>query len=88
MAFKTCEQKIFEAMQEEYNNAILYNGDFHSAHEGYSVILEEVDELWQEIKKKASERNNEKLYKEALQIATMAMRFIVDICMDDHGNIK
>lgn len=50
-----------------------------SAHEGYAIIQEEVDELWEEIKLKPSERSPERLYKEALQVAAMAMRFMVDL---------
>ena len=51
---------------------------FHSAHEGYSVILEEVDELWDEVKKQYHEGPN--MREEAVQIAAMAVRFLTDIC--------
>jgi hypothetical protein len=36
----------------EYDEAISKYGDFKSLHEGYAILLEEVDELWEEIKKK------------------------------------
>lgn len=55
-------------------------GPFNSAHEGYAVLAEEVDELWDEIKAKQGSRNSENLRKEASQVAAMAMRFIYDIC--------
>ncbi len=55
------------------------NGPFNSAHEGYAVILEELDELWDEVKKKQAERSSETLKKEAVQVGAMAMRFLVDI---------
>lgn len=48
--------------------------DFHSAHEGYAVLLEEVDELWDDIKSD----NEEGMYGEAVQVAAMAIRFILD----------
>lgn len=51
---------------------------FHSAHEGYSVILEEVDELWDEVKKQFHDRGPN-LKKEAIQIAAMAVRFVTDV---------
>lgn len=51
---------------------------FNSAHEGYSIILEEKDELWEEIKVKHQSKN--KMRKEAIQLAAMAIRFIVDVC--------
>ena len=53
---------------------------FYSAHEGYAVLLEEVDELWAEVKKRPTERNVERMREEALQIAAMAVRFIQDVC--------
>lgn len=52
---------------------------FHSAHEGYAVILEELDELKQEIWKKAEARDLKKMEREAIQVAAMAVRFVVDL---------
>lgn len=53
--------------------------DFHSNHEGYAVIKEELDELWDEIKKSKSVRGNERMRHEAIQVATMAVRFLTDL---------
>lgn len=53
---------------------------FASAHEGFAILKEEVDELWDEVKKKPSIRLNMNLEKEAIQVAAMALRFLVDIC--------
>lgn len=53
---------------------------FNTDHEGYAVILEELDELWDEIKKKKEKRNRTKLMKETMQIAAMCMRFASDLC--------
>ena len=53
---------------------------FNSSHEGFAVILEEIDELWDEVKKKNDLRSHEDMRKEALQVAAMAIRFINDIC--------
>lgn len=64
----------------EYNRAISMNGAFHSAHEGYAVILEELDELWEQVRLRDSARDVDKMRKEAAQIGAMALRFIVDVC--------
>lgn len=53
---------------------------FASAHEGYAVLLEEVDELWLEIKKNPKKRDPAALREEATQVAAMALRFLIDIC--------
>lgn len=62
----------------ELRRAMEKHGPMNSAHEGYAVILEELDELWDEIKLQKPDR--EKLRKEALQVAAMALRFIYDVC--------
>lgn len=49
---------------------------FHSAHEGYAVIKEELEELWDAIKQN---EDDEKLKSEAIQIAAMAIRFLIDL---------
>ena len=50
---------------------------FNSAHEGYAVILEEMDELWEEIKN--NPKNWERIQEEVLQVAAMGMRFLIDL---------
>ncbi len=75
------EMMAITAIVVELRRASLINGPFHSAHEGYAVIKEEIDELWQEIKKKTLNRDPEKLQEEAVQIGASAARFIIDICM-------
>jgi len=52
---------------------------FNSAHEGYAVLLEEVDELWEEVKRHQSARNPERMRTEAVQVAAMAVRFLTDV---------
>lgn len=53
----------------------------HSAHEGYAVILEELDELWQEVQRSQKEpRRNLAMRNEAKQVAAMAIAFMVEIC--------
>lgn len=47
---------------------------FDSPHEGYAVLLEEVDELWDEVKKR--EFDPVKARKEAKQVAAMGIKFM------------
>lgn len=72
--------KCLEAVLEELASAQLRYGEFNSAHEGYAVILEEMDELWDEIKKSPSKRNPQALREEAIQACAMTLRFLVDVC--------
>lgn len=42
---------VVAAVEQEIERAkSLHPGDFHNAHEGYAVLLEEVDELWENVK--------------------------------------
>jgi NTP pyrophosphatase (non-canonical NTP hydrolase) len=64
---------------QEYLNAREKFAPFNSAHEGYAVIMEEVDELWDEVKKNGQKRSLENLRKEAIQVGAMAVAFILDL---------
>ena len=61
----------------EYRRAISQFPPFHSAHEGYAILLEEVDELWDEIKGNKKPGAYERMRKEAIQVGAMALRFLV-----------
>lgn len=66
----------------EFIRATTLYPKFNSRHEGYAILLEEVDELWNEIKKNHSTRPEAKAAqrKEAVQVGAMTMRFIYDCC--------
>jgi hypothetical protein len=49
---------------------------FNSAHEGYSVILEELDELKEHVWTKQANRDVAGMRKEAVQAAAMCVKFI------------
>ena len=49
-----------------------------AAHACYGVLLEEVDELWDEVK--AQNFDRDKARKEAIQVAAMAIRFVLNVC--------
>jgi len=54
-------------------------GNFHSPHEGFAIALEEVDELWDEIKKNGGGRDLA-ARKEAMQAAAMFVRYMAEVC--------
>lgn len=49
---------------------------YASAHEFYGVLMEEVEELWEEIKKKEEKRDVEHMKKEAIQCMSVLYRFV------------
>ena len=53
---------------------------FNGPHEGYAVILEELDELWDEVKASKPGADRAAMRKEAIQVAAMALRFVHDVC--------
>ncbi len=73
-------KKVFELVGKELDSATKKFGPFHSTHEGYGVIKEEFDELWDEIKKKKNKRSKKQMVNEAKQVAAMAIRFMIDLC--------
>jgi hypothetical protein len=62
-------------------------GPYNSAHEGYAVLLEELDELWDIVKTKQQNRDLNKMYREALDVASCAIRFARDLCNEERGRI-
>lgn len=52
---------------------------FHSTHEGYAVLKEEVDELWDEIKMSKTFDANLMMVNEAVQVAAMAIKFVENL---------
>ena len=64
---------------EELAEATLKHGSFHSAREGFAVLMEEVDELWDEVKCSNNTTNPLLLRNEAKQVAAMALRFMIDL---------
>ena len=71
--------KLIDEIYIELEWARLQHPDYHSAHEGYAVILEELDELWDEVK---ADGPKDRMRAEAIQVAATAIRFIQDVCDD------
>lgn len=88
----TEENKITNALVEietEYRSARNKFPAFHSAHEGYAVLLEEVDELveavnrlWDEVKKQYSPERQAGMKREAIQVGAMALAIILENCLE------
>ena len=82
MAEKTNADKInaeLKMVAIELSSAMDHHQPMHNAHEAYSVILEELDEFWQEVKLKREQRNRVNIRTELRQIAAMAVRAVIDL---------
>ena len=75
--------KSIKTIITEYNRSIMKNAPFHSTYEGWALIKQKVDNLWEEIKKEEATGSREAMMKEAAQIGAMAMRFIIDLGIDE-----
>lgn len=69
-AIEDVHSEILDAM-EKHPTAL------HSAHEGYAVLLEEVRELEREVFDRSADK--ERMRAEAVQVAAMAIRLIVEV---------
>lgn len=71
-------QQALNEIELEFSAASRRHDPFNSAHEGFAILLEEVDELWDEVKKR--DRSASRMREEAVQIGAMAARFLTDVC--------
>jgi hypothetical protein len=63
------------AIEDELRRARERFPKFHSAHEGFAILKEEVDEMWDEIKA----NNIAKARAEAVQVGAMALAFLEEV---------
>ena len=72
---------ILEEVRHEAGRACSLHAPMNSLHEAYAVILEEMDELWDEVKKNHRKHpDRDRLARiEARQVAAMAIRLIHDL---------
>jgi hypothetical protein len=63
--------------ESELIRAIQKHPTFNSPHEGWAVIKEELDELWEHCR--ANTARSSKARAEAKQVAAMALRFMVEL---------
>ncbi len=62
-------------IHNELDRATKKYGSFHSKHEGYAVLKEQVDELWDSIKDKHV--TDKERYNEAMRVAAMAVKYML-----------
>lgn len=76
-----CKMEVIveDAIKEAEEAMNKYKRPFASAHEFYGVLMEEVDELWDEIKKKEQDYDKENQRKEATQCMAVLLRFINEL---------
>jgi len=68
-----------ERVREELETARENYEPFNSHHEGWAILQEEVEELWEEVKKKPSKRDPQKILSECVQVSAMAQRMAEDM---------
>lgn len=82
---ETSNSKIIRAAIHELSQATSNWPPFNSAHEGFAVLKEEVDELWQHVKTNQTKRDLVAMQKEAIQCAAMALRFAIEVTTEERG---
>jgi len=77
------------AIDKVYHEYLLAEAQFppfHNAHEGWAVIKEEMDELWELVKSQKPKDKHGRatldMETEATQVGAMAVRFLVDLCWE------
>jgi hypothetical protein len=73
--------KAFTAVKHELEAAVNAFPPFNSEHEAFAILKEEVDELWEAVRMKQSDPARiEAIRAEAIQVAAMALRLLVERC--------
>lgn len=70
---------IYDEIQAEVKRSKVHGLQFHSLHEAYAVILEEVDELWEITRQKRKDRSVDDIRKELTQIAAVAVKALESV---------
>ena len=76
---------VMKLVNDELRKTDVEKPKFHSTHEGYGVLREEFEELWNEIKaSKVFNKANKLMVNEAVQVAAMAIKFIENLYQIKH----
>jgi hypothetical protein len=67
-----------QAVEVEVADARRKHNRINSVHEGYAVILEELDEFWEQVRKRSEQRDQAEMWMELVQVAAMAQRTAED----------
>ena len=68
-----------ELVKKELAKARKKNGKQASVHEGFAILLEEVDEFWEHVRAKSHLRDYNELLGELVQIASCAQKTAEDL---------
>jgi len=86
MGYPMDESPFAAMVRRELDSArAQHPGKQHSLHEGFAVLLEEVDELKAEVWKRKQFRTQDAVVKELVQIAAMAQRTAEDLGLVSMG---
>lgn len=66
--------QFLKQVEKEAAKALKKHGPTKSVHEGYGILMEEVDEFWDEVKKRTENRNIENMRLELVQIAAVCYK--------------
>ena len=73
-------QAVFQELEEAISQAERLHGDWYaSLHEAYAVLIEEVDEVWDEIRKKSHQRDLNAVRRELIQVAAVSIKAAMGI---------
>jgi chromosome segregation and condensation protein ScpB len=76
---------FFEQVEEEMEKIKKKGYVLHTYHEGYGLMQEEVAEFFDEVRKKASNRDLENVKLEVAQIAAICLRIYLKAIEDEHS---
>jgi len=71
--------RFLTLVRDEWERARGKHEPMNSPHEAYAVILEELDEFWEEVRAQTDARNGAHMLKELVQIAAMCERAAHDL---------
>jgi hypothetical protein len=75
MEYEKQVDEILASIKRELLRGIKNHGLHHSTHEGYAVLKEEVDEMWDDIKKDLESHS----CVECIQVGAMAVKYILSV---------
>ena len=72
------QDAVLRLVDDELTRARLLHARLNSPHEAKAVVEEELDELWEHVK--ANTGRSPEARAEAIQVAAMALRYVIDLC--------
>lgn len=71
---------VVAVVRAQYAVECAHTPSFHSAHEGVAYLIGELHDLWTEVQKHPETRDPMELEEEAVAVAALAIRFVVNCC--------